>query len=94
VIELFDVPDSDRRKQRQFPLEEDEEEYIARCMGRHGADYAAMFRDIRTNRMQHTEAKLRKLGARYLLLTPEQRRVEVPDRAKPLLAFPVPESSS
>jgi nucleolar protein 16 len=94
VIELFDVPESDRPKERQFPLDKDEEEYIARCMSRHGNDYAQMFRDIRTNKMQHTEAKLRKLGARYLLLTPEQRRVDVPDRIKPLLAFPVPESSS
>jgi Ribosome biogenesis protein Nop16 len=88
VIELYDVPESNAQERRQHPLDEAEEAYMARCMAKHGDDYASMFRDIKTNRLQHTEAKLRKLGARYLLLTPEQRRVDIPDRVKPLVAFP------
>ncbi|GAX22104.1 hypothetical protein FisN_6Hh352 [Fistulifera solaris] len=86
IIELFDIPDSDASSFRQkHPLDKDEEEYIQKCMAKHGDDYAAMFRDIRVNTLQHTEQKLRKLGARYLLLTPEQRRLKVPDNIKELL---------
>ena len=87
VIELFDIPDSDARPsyRTRFPLDKDEEEYIAKCMSKHGDDYQAMFRDIKVNQMQHTEQQLRKLGARFLLLTAEQRRVNVPENIKHLL---------
>lgn len=86
VIELFDVPDSDRpSRQQRFPLTEEEEAYMARCMKKHGDNYTKMFRDVKTNNMQHTEEKLRKMGARFLLLTPEQRRIPVPDKVKHLL---------
>lgn len=87
VIELFDVPDSDRpNRVTRFPLTRDDEEYMARCMAKHGDNYKAMFRDIKTNNMQHTEDRLRKLGARFLLLSPEQRQVPVPDKVKELLS--------
>ena len=93
VIELFDVPDSDRpSRQTRFPLSKDEEEYMAKCMGKHGDNYKAMFRDIKTNNMQHTEERLRKMGARFLLLAEGQRRVPVPSKVKSLL--PDGESSS
>lgn len=86
VIELFDVPDSDRPSRRtRFPLTEEEEIYIARCMTKHGDNYTAMFRDIKTNNMQHTEHNLRKMGSRFLLLTAEQRRVPVPAKVQALL---------
>jgi len=87
LIELFDVPDSDAPSRRdRFPLTEEEEEYIATCMAKHGDNYRRMFRDTKgVNKMQHTEEKLRKLGSRFLLLTSEQRRVEIPDKVKPLL---------
>jgi len=85
IIELYDVPDSDKPKERRHPLDEEDEIYISKCIDKYGEDYTSMFRDIKLNNMQHTEAKLRKLGARYLLLTPEQRRVDVPDSVKPLL---------
>lgn len=86
VIELFDIPDSDAPGLRKrFPLEKEEEEYMAKCMKKHGDDYLSMFRDTKVNKLQHTEKKLRKMGARYLLLTPEQRRVEVPENIKDLL---------
>lgn len=87
IVDLYDVPESDVPKIKAFPLDKSEEEYIVKCMTKHGTDYKAMFRDIKTNSLQHTEAKLQKMGARYLLLTPEQRRVEVPERLKPVLAF-------
>lgn len=86
IIELFDIPDSDAPSYRQkHPLDKDEEEYIHKCMAKYGDDYAAMFRDVKVNTLQHTETKLRKLGARYLLLTPEQRRLQVPENVKELL---------
>jgi hypothetical protein len=86
VVELFDVPDSDAPTRRsRFPLDEEEEKYIAKCMAKWGDKYTSMFRDIKTNKMQHTEVQLRKMGARFLLLTPQQRRVEVPAKVQPLL---------
>jgi len=86
IIELFDVPESDVPTLRQrYPLVEEEEKYIARCMAKWGDDYTSMFRDIKVNNMQHTEQKLRKLGARFLLLSNEQRRVPVPENIRDLL---------
>jgi nucleolar protein 16 len=86
VIEVFDVPESDTPSKRQrFPLHREEEAYMVRCMTKHGDNYEAMFRDVKTNAMQHSQEKLRKWGARYLLLTPEQRRLPVPDKLKALL---------
>jgi hypothetical protein len=86
VVELFDVPDSDAPTRRdKYPLKEEEEKYIAKCMAKWGDKYTSMFRDIKINKMQHTEDQLRKMGARFLLLTPDQRRVEVPAKVQPLL---------
>jgi hypothetical protein len=86
VVELFDVPDSDAPTRRsKFPLDEEEEKYIAKCMAKHGDQYTKMFRDIKINKMQHTEVQLRKMGARFLLLSPTQRRVEVPAKVQLLL---------
>ena len=86
VIELFDIPESDAPSLRnRFPLEEEEERYIAKCMAKYGDDYKSMFRDTKVNVMQHTEQKLRKMGARYLLLSSEQRRVDVPENVRELL---------
>jgi len=86
VIELFDVPKSDKPSWRtRFPLTLEEEEYMAKCMTKYGDNYTKMFRDIKVNNMQETEDKLRKMGSRFLLLTPEQRRVEVPEKVKTLL---------
>ena len=94
VIELFDVPDSDGlyrdpNKVKQFPLTQEDEQYMIQCMNRYGTDYVKMFRDIKINYLQHTEDKLRKIGSRYILLSPEQRRVpysEIPEKVQQLLA--------
>ena len=86
VIELFDVPDSDNlqanKKVQPMPL--DDQKYIAKCMTKHGDNYEAMFRDIKVNNMQHTESQLRKLGARFLLLEGDQRKVNVPEKVREL----------
>ena len=90
VIELFDVPDSDGlyrdpNKVQPFPLTLDEEQYIIKCMNRYGTDYLKIFRDIKINVLQHTEEKLRKLGSRFILLSPEQRRVpynDIPEKVQ------------
>ena len=88
VIEMFDIPDSDELKriksERRLPLSEEDQKYIAKCMSKHGDDYSKMFRDIKTNYMQHTETQLKKMGSRFLLLTAEQRAVELPERVKRL----------
>jgi Ribosome biogenesis protein Nop16 len=86
VIELFDVPDSDAPSRRsRFPLDEEEERYMVKCMTKWGDNYTRMFRDLKVNPMQHTEDKLRKLGSRFLLLSPDQRRMEVPSNIQHLL---------
>ena len=86
VIELFDVPESDKPSWRtRFPLTLEEEKYMARCMAKYGDDYTRMFRDTKVNNMQHTEHMLRKLGSRFLLLSPAQRQMEIPDKVQPLL---------
>jgi len=84
VIELYDVPDSDtleaRKKKR--PQSAEDQKYIVRLLEKHGDDYARMFRDIKVNKMQHTQAQLRKMASRFLLLDDEQRVVDIPGRIK------------
>ena len=100
AVELFDVPDSDDARgrggvtvvpgktyaMRKLPVSVDDQKYIARCLARHGDDYQAMARDIKTNDMQHTAARLRKMAARFYLLAKEHLRVDVPERARHLMA--------
>lgn len=80
VVELFDVPDSDTlaANKKLHPMPEEDQKYIAKCMANHADDYGKMFRDIKVNNMQYTEAQLRKMGARFLLLDTEHRKVELP----------------
>jgi hypothetical protein len=87
VVQLFDIPESDKPSRRsQFPLTEEEEIYIAKAMSKHGDDYNKMFYDLKANPMQHTRDKLTKLGARYLLLSPHQRRTEIPENVQRLIS--------
>jgi len=86
VVELYDIPKSDdlsaKNQQNRVTLSLSDQKYIAKCMSKHGDNYTAMFRDIKVNRMQHTEHKLRKLGSRFLLLSEKQRAVSLPDKVK------------
>lgn len=68
-----------------MPLTEEEQSYIAKCLAKHGDNYKKMFMDIKTNDMQHTEKQLRKYASRFLLLDPEQRLVEVPEKVEHLV---------
>lgn len=87
VVELFDIPDSDElgQQQKRRPINEEDQKYIAKCMSKYGDDYGRAFRDIKINYMQHTENQLRKLGARFLLLSPDERLVDVPKKVKSLV---------
>jgi hypothetical protein len=87
AIELFAIPDSDEmgKKANRMPLNEEDQKYIAKCMSKYGEDYTSMFRDIKVNKMQHTEEKLRKMGARFMLLSEVQRLVEVPNKMKNMM---------
>lgn len=89
AIEVFDIPDSDiiiPSRRERFPLNEDEERYIVDCMSKYGDDYTKIFRDTKVNYLQHTEDKLRKMGARFLLLQSQQRRItDFPDKVKTLI---------
>jgi Ribosome biogenesis protein Nop16 len=79
VIELFDVPDTDTLavNRKVHPMPEEDQKYIAKCIAKHADDYGKIFRDIKVNNMQYSEAQLRKMGARFLLLDSEQRKVEL-----------------
>lgn len=78
VIELFEIPDSDEPNYKaRFPLSKEDEKYMSACVEKWDDDYGSMFRDTKVNYMQHTEAKLRKMGAVFLSLTLEQRRADV-----------------
>lgn len=87
IVELFDIPESDSlvKNQKKLPLGTNDQIYIAKCMTKHGDDYHAMARDIKLNEMQHTEHQLRKMGARFLLLNKQQRRVHVPEKVQHLV---------
>lgn len=86
VIELFDIPDSDtlNANKKVHPMSLDEQAYISKCMAKYADNYEKMFRDIKVNNMQYTETQLRKMGARFLLLEPEQRKFELPEQVKGL----------
>lgn len=96
AVELFDVPASDdvnaitllpgkTYAQRKLPVSVDDQKYICACLAAHGDDYRAMSRDIKTNDMQHTAAKLKKMAARFYLLAKEHVRVDVPERVRHLM---------
>ena len=90
AIELFDIPDSDiipkqTKAMRMFPVSVSDQKYLVRLMEKYGDNYKQMSRDIKLNDMQHTEGKLRKMCARFYLLTPEQRRVDIPEKVKHLM---------
>jgi hypothetical protein len=90
AIELFDIPDSDvfpkqTLAQRMLPVSVEDQKYMAQCFAKHGDDYRKMSRDIKKNNMQYTENQLRKLGARFLLLSEEERRVEIPEKIEHLM---------
>jgi len=89
-IELFNIPHSGVIKkkswaEKMFPVSVDDQKYISRCMEKHGDDYLKIFRDIKLNNMQYTENQLRKIGTRFLLLNPNQRRVDIPEKVKHLV---------
>ena len=90
VVELFDIPDSDElraiKNSKRLPVSVEDQEYIVKCMSKYGTDYSKMFRNVKVNYMQHTEGQLRKLGARFLLLTPDQRKVPVPAKVQALFS--------
>ena len=90
AIELFDIPDSDvipkqTLAQRMLPVSIENQKYMAQCFAKHGDDYHKMSRDIKKNNMQYTENQLRKLGARFLLLSEDERRVEIPEKIQHLM---------
>eukprot|EP00581_Thalassiosira_minuscula_P009333 CAMPEP_0183706216 /NCGR_PEP_ID=MMETSP0737-20130205/3108_1 /TAXON_ID=385413 /ORGANISM="Thalassiosira miniscula, Strain CCMP1093" /LENGTH=192 /DNA_ID=CAMNT_0025933571 /DNA_START=81 /DNA_END=659 /DNA_ORIENTATION=+ len=97
AIELFDIPESDKMNnitmlpgktfaQRKLPVSIEDQKYIRKCLAKHGDDYHSMMRDIKTNDMQHTESKLRKMAARFYLLAEDHVKVEIPEKVRHLMA--------
>lgn len=96
AVELFDIPDSDKINgitmlpgktfaQRKLPVSIEDQKYIRKCLAKHGDDYSAIMRDIKTNDMQYTKPKLKKMAARFYLLTEEQVKVEIPENVRHLM---------
>ena len=100
AIELFDIPESDGMNNvdsitmlpgktfalRKLPVSIEDQKYIHKCLELHGDDYHGMMRDIKTNVMQHTDVKLKKMAARFYLLANDQLRVEIPEKVRHLMA--------
>ena len=99
AIELFDIPKSDNLNtngittlkgktfaQRKLPVSVEDQNYISKCLAKHGDDYTAMFRDTKLNDMQHTSTKLRKMAARFYLLEEEYLRVDIPEKVRHLMS--------
>ncbi len=72
--------------QRKLPVSIEEQKYIHKCLEVHGNDYKSMMRDIKTNDMQHTDVKLKKMAARFYLLTKDQLRVDIPEKVSHLMS--------
>lgn len=70
---------SKKQKQKKLPLSLENQKYMIACMIKHGDNYTKMARDTKVNNMQHTEHVLTKMGIKFLNLTEEQRRVDVPE---------------
>ncbi|KAH8059633.1 ribosome biogenesis protein Nop16 [Aureococcus anophagefferens] len=79
-LEFVDIPQqadltkigtSDRRP----PMSEDKQAYIVKLMAKYGDDCAKMARDVKRNPQQLTEAKLRKMVAKYDGLSDKHRLV-------------------
>jgi nucleolar protein 16 len=96
AVELFNIPDSDKMNgitmlpgktfaQRKLPVSIEDQKYIRKCLAKHGDDYHSMMRDIKTNDMQYTEYKLKKMAARFFLLTDGQVKVEIPEKVRHLM---------
>jgi nucleolar protein 16 len=70
---LFHVPDSDLLSERNHRrpenyMSEEEIKYLRKLIAKHGENFKAMERDIKTNNMQWTESKLKTRCARLALL--------------------------
>lgn len=84
TVQLFDIPESDVMTSEKLsrdvpPMSLEQQQYIMKCIAKYGADYSAMAKDIKLNNMQHNENQLRKIAARFILLTPGQRKVDIPE---------------
>lgn len=71
--QFFHVPDSDFLSERnprrpENYMSEEEIKYLRKLIAKHGEDYTAMARDIKTNNMQWTDNKLKRRCARLALL--------------------------
>ena len=89
-VQLFDIPESDlmtvdNAARPTPPMSLEQQQYISKCIAKYGDDYTTMAKDIKLNNMQHNENQLRKIAARFILLTPEQRKVDVPEKVQLLL---------
>lgn len=95
AVELFDIPTSasgellpipkHTKKDVLLPMSVADQEYVVRCMERHGADAAKMARDIKTNVMQHTETKLENMVAKFRGLKESERVVKFSAKVEKLL---------
>jgi hypothetical protein len=100
AIELFNIPESDGSNNvdsitilpgktfalRKLPILIEDQKYTPKCLELHSDNYHGMMRDIKTNVMQHTDVKLKKMATRFYLLANDQLRVEIPEKEWHLMA--------
>jgi nucleolar protein 16 len=74
------LPESDNfveKNPKRRQMSEHDQEYVVKCIRKHGENYKAMERDIITNDQQYTEDKMKKLCARYLALGNRDKLVKL-----------------
>jgi hypothetical protein len=69
-----DVTDHNPRRR---PMSTMDQEYIVKCVRKHKTDFHKMAMDIKTNSMQLTEARLKKMFEKYSSLPDDQKDVEL-----------------
>ncbi len=97
AIELFDIPKSNINTngittlaaktyaQTLLPVSIEDQKYIRKCLAKHGDDYKRMMRDIKTNDMQHTQAKLKNMAEKFYQLTKDEVQVDIPEKVMHLM---------
>ena len=83
-VDLDSIPRPEDERSRRVPhnMSEEEQIYVSTLIERHGVDYKAMERDIKTNVYQWTASRLKRRCIRYNLLAEQvQKQAEAEAKA-------------
>ncbi|GMI17870.1 hypothetical protein TrLO_g1367 [Triparma laevis f. longispina] len=90
-VELYDVPSDGRVRASKkhsdilLPMSVSKQEYIVKCVMKHGLNFKKMQMDVKTNEEQETERQLEKMWEKFKGLKEEERVVDWGERVEELL---------